>query len=214
MGPIPSIDDDLHNVPDLTPDPDDNNKPIDMEDFAIEEGNHIFAVQFHDKPEHIRTMQNVSTRLAKALHKNSKVKAFHDTAPAYLHDFEDIFSKELFDVLPDRKVCDHVIELTPDAENKSCKVYPLSVAKQAELDKFLEENLASGRIRLSKLPMALPFFFVKKKDGTLRPILLPSLAILPRHTVFTLLLPHSHAHTPFCTAHACPHVTLSYLVYL
>src|SRR6266516_1000458 len=33
---------------------------------------------------------------------------------------------------------------------------------------FLEDHLASGRIRPSKSPMASPFFFVKKKDGRLR----------------------------------------------
>ncbi len=50
------------------------------------------------------------------------------------------------------------------------KLYPLSPVEQAELDKFLEENISSGRIRPSKSPMAAPFFFVKKKDGSLRPV--------------------------------------------
>jgi transposase InsO family protein len=36
------------------------------------------------------------------------------------------------------------------------------------LDEFIEENLASGRIRSSKSPMAAPCFFIKKKDGSLR----------------------------------------------
>ncbi len=35
---------------------------------------------------------------------------------------------------------------------------------------FLDENLASGRIRPSKSPFASPFFFVKIKDGMLRPV--------------------------------------------
>ena len=48
------------------------------------------------------------------------------------------------------------------------KLYPLSPIEQAELDKFLEENLASGQIRPAKSPMAAPFFFVKKKDSSLR----------------------------------------------
>lgn len=68
------------------------------------------------------------------------------------------------------KLWDHAIKLTPDTENKSCKVYLLSVAEQVELDKFLEENLASSRIHPLKLPMAAPFFFIRKKDGTLHPI--------------------------------------------
>src|SRR6266545_1676543 len=33
---------------------------------------------------------------------------------------------------------------------------------------FLKENLESGRIRLLKSPIALPVFFIKKKDGKLR----------------------------------------------
>ena len=36
------------------------------------------------------------------------------------------------------------------------------------MDVFLEENLRTGQIRLSKSPMAAPVFFIKKKDGSLR----------------------------------------------
>lgn len=41
------------------------------------------------------------------------------------------------------------------------------MSEQKELDEFLTENLATGRIRPSKSPMAAPMFFVKKKDGAL-----------------------------------------------
>ena len=47
-------------------------------------------------------------------------------------------------------------------------MYPLSLAEQKELDKFLRKNLESGWIRPSKSPMASPVFFIKKKDGTLQ----------------------------------------------
>ncbi len=50
------------------------------------------------------------------------------------------------------------------------KSNPLNRNEQAELDKFLDKNLSSGRIWPSKSPMASPFFFVKKKDGKLRPV--------------------------------------------
>ena len=50
----------------------------------------------------------------------------------------------------------------------NCKVYPLAPNEQKELDDFLSENLATGRIRPSKSPMASPVFFIKKKDGSLR----------------------------------------------
>jgi len=36
------------------------------------------------------------------------------------------------------------------------------------LDFFLEENLCTGRICLSKSPIAAPVFFIKKKDGSLQ----------------------------------------------
>ena len=78
-----------------------------------------------------------------------------------------MFAKEDFDILPEHCKWDHAIELTPGAEPKSSKVYPLSPLEQVELDAFLEENLRTGRIRPSKSPMAAPVFFIKKKDGSL-----------------------------------------------
>jgi len=60
--------------------------------------------------------------------------------------------------------------LIPNATLKDCKIYVLNVKEQEELDKFLEEHLKSGRIRPSKSPCAAPFFFVKKKDSSLRPV--------------------------------------------
>ena len=58
--------------------------------------------------------------------------------------------------------------MKPDFESKLFKNYNLTLAEQIELDKFLKENLEKGCIRKSKSPMASPFF-VKKKDGKLRP---------------------------------------------
>jgi len=83
-------------------------------------------------------------------------------------EFQSVFAKEDFNILPEHCKWDHAIELTPRAEPKSSKVYPLSPLEQTELDAFLEENLHTGRIRPSKSPMAAPVFFIKKKDGSLR----------------------------------------------
>jgi len=79
-----------------------------------------------------------------------------------------VFVKEDFDILPEHRQWDHAIELIPGSELKSLKVYPLSPVEQKELDSFLEENLHTRRICLSKSPMAAPVFFIKKKDGSLR----------------------------------------------
>jgi hypothetical protein len=88
--------------------------------------------------------------------------------PDYVKMFGQVFSEEGFAKLPNRKPWDHAIELTPGAQPKGCKVYPLSVKEQAELDVFITKNLETGRIQQSKSPMASPVFFIKKKDGSLR----------------------------------------------
>ncbi len=65
------------------------------------------------------------------------------------------------------KPWDHAVKLTSDANPKTCKVYPLSISEQAELNAFLKENIKFGQIRPLKSPMAVPVFFIKKKDGKL-----------------------------------------------
>ena len=78
-----------------------------------------------------------------------------------------MFSKESFNKLPEQKQWDHVINLKPESQPFSTKVYLMSPIKQKELDDFLEENLSSSRICPSKSPMVSPAFFMKKKDGKL-----------------------------------------------
>jgi len=63
---------------------------------------------------------------------------------AYVAEFQSVFAKEDFDILPGHRKWDHAIELIPKAEPKSSKVYLLSPLEQAELDAFLEENLHTG----------------------------------------------------------------------
>ena len=61
--------------------------------------------------------------------------------PAYITEFQSMFTKEDFDILPEHCKWDHAIKLIPRAEPKLSKVYPLFLLEQAELDTFLEENL-------------------------------------------------------------------------
>ena len=110
----------------------------------------------------------VSQQLAEGFRQNSQPVDHEKHIPPHLRDFHSVFSKDSFDELPETKLWDHAVELTPDASPKSCKVYPLSASEQKELDAFLKENLESGWIQPSKSPMAAPVFFVKKKDSKLR----------------------------------------------
>ena len=54
--------------------------------------------------------------------------------------------------------------------SKKAHVYLLSLPEQEKLKELVTENLEKGYIRASKSPQASPFFFVKKKDGKLRPV--------------------------------------------
>jgi Reverse transcriptase (RNA-dependent DNA polymerase)/RNase H-like domain found in reverse transcriptase len=51
-----------------------------------------------------------------------------------------------------------------------CKTYPLTKPEMEAAKKFLDENQAMGYIEPTNSPYSSPFFFIKKKDGTLRPV--------------------------------------------
>ena len=76
-----------------------------------------------------------------------------------------MFSKESFNELPEWKQWDHMIDLKPESQPFSTKVYLMSLIEQKELND--KENLSSGRIHPLKSPMASPVFFMKKKDWKL-----------------------------------------------
>jgi len=164
-GPLPAFIEDADGE-------DEEDEVPDLEGFMeyeYEEGDHVWAASIPPEPEYIRATASVSQRLAEAFQKNSTPRDYANHIPPHLHDFDLVFSKDSFDNLPESKPWDHAIELIPEANaSKGCKVYPLSVSEQKELDAFLKENLDSGRIRPSKSPMASPVFFVKKKCGALR----------------------------------------------
>jgi len=119
---------------------------------------------------YINAAQNISSKLAEEATKANPQRSFEEIVPKAYHGFKEVFSKKAFDKLPPRGPWDHAIDLVPGAQPFRSKLYPLSPAEQVELDKMLKEHLESGRIRSSKSPMASPFFFIKKKNGGLRPI--------------------------------------------
>jgi len=155
--------------------PEDEPLPSDLP-FDIEEGDRVWATGLIPEAQYIQATSTISQRLAESFAKNTEPnptlpvggKGSSGSVPDYVKTFEQVFSEEGFAKLPSRKPWDHAIELVPGAEAKGCKVYPISVSEQSELDRFLTENLETGRIRPSKSPMASPVFFIKKKDGSLR----------------------------------------------
>ena len=116
---------------------------------------------------------NAKTNLAMdmAIKANLKKKEVpvKELVPPEYHEFLDVFDEEKANRFPESRKWDHKIDMKEGFEPKAFKNYNLTLEEQIELDAFLEENLEKGYIRHSESPMASPFFFVKKKDGKLRP---------------------------------------------
>ncbi|KAL0202757.1 hypothetical protein M9458_000775, partial [Cirrhinus mrigala] len=71
--------------------------------------------------------------------------------------------------LPPHRPGDCAIELTPGAVPPRGRIFPLSQPESEAMEKYIKEELAKGFIRPSTSPASAGFFFVKKKDGGLRP---------------------------------------------
>ena len=102
----------------------------------------------------IRASSTISQCLAEAFKANCKAQS--PPIPEYLTEFTSVFSKKLFNILPEPKQWDHAVEIIPGSKASNCKVYPLSLPEQIELNAFLKEDLETGRIWPSKSPMASP----------------------------------------------------------
>jgi hypothetical protein len=105
--------------------------------------------------------------LAEAFLKNSEKPTFRDLVLKSLHNFKDVFNKESFNTLLEQQKWDHAIELESDPKLGFCKVYPMSLEEQDELDMLLEEALSTDCICLSKSPIGTPVFLIKKKNRKL-----------------------------------------------
>jgi hypothetical protein len=93
------------------------------------------------------------------------------TLPNQYKRHTKVFSEEESQRLPGPRLWDHAIELKPGAPaTLPGKVYALTQAEQQALEEFIKEHQRKGYIRPSKSPYAAPFFFIKKKDGKLRPV--------------------------------------------
>ena len=88
--------------------------------------------------------------------------------PVYL-DLATVFSKQRALSLPPHRPYDCSIDLVSDAVLPSSRLYNLSLPEKRTMQEYITDSLASGIIRPSKSPVAAGFFFVGKKDGSLRP---------------------------------------------
>lgn len=88
--------------------------------------------------------------------------------PQCLQKFRDVYSERAAKELPILDEAVHTIDLKEGETPPYGPIYPLSEQQRHELQEYLRENLANGRIKYSKADAGAPVLFVPKKDGTLR----------------------------------------------
>uniref|UniRef100_A0A3Q3FUQ0 ribonuclease H n=1 Tax=Kryptolebias marmoratus TaxID=37003 RepID=A0A3Q3FUQ0_KRYMA len=89
--------------------------------------------------------------------------------PQCYHDLAPAFSKLKALSLPPHRPYDCAVELLPGAPLPTSRLYHLSGPETEAMRTYINESLASGIIRPSTSPLGAGFFFVEKKDKTLRP---------------------------------------------
>jgi hypothetical protein len=113
------------------------------------------------------TIRNTSVDLAVATQQYTKKVEI----PQEYRAFAKVFSEEKSQRFPLRRMCNHAIDFKPGVPDTiDCKVYPMTCVEDEALDLFINEQLEKGYIRPSKSQYASSFFFIKKKDGKLRPV--------------------------------------------
>ena len=89
--------------------------------------------------------------------------------PAVYHDLGEAFSKQLALSLPPHRPYDCAIDLLSGAPLPSSRLYNLSRPERETMESYIRDSLAAGIVRSSSSPVGAGFFFVGKKDGSLRP---------------------------------------------
>ncbi|KAI2657474.1 Transposon Tf2-9 polyprotein [Labeo rohita] len=89
--------------------------------------------------------------------------------PCEYLDLKGVFSKSRAASLPPHRPYDCAIDLLPGTTPPKGKLYSLSTPEREAMEKYISDSLAAKIIRPSSSPAVAGFFFVKKKDGSLRP---------------------------------------------
>uniref|UniRef100_A0A8C6KJR4 Gypsy retrotransposon integrase-like protein 1 n=1 Tax=Nothobranchius furzeri TaxID=105023 RepID=A0A8C6KJR4_NOTFU len=89
--------------------------------------------------------------------------------PDIYHDLNQVFNKHKASCLPPHRPYDCAIDLLPGAPLPSSRLYNISRPEREAMETYIKESLSAGLIRPSSSPLGAGFFFVSKKDGSLRP---------------------------------------------
>ena len=89
--------------------------------------------------------------------------------PSEYRDLALVFNKDLARTLPPHRPYDCAIDLLPGAPLPTSRLFNVSRPEKGAMEAYIHECLASGLIRPSSSPLGAGFFFVEKKDASLRP---------------------------------------------
>ena len=89
--------------------------------------------------------------------------------PLDYHDLGSVFSKQHALSLPPHRPYDCAIDLLPGSPLPSSRLFNLSLPEREAMEGYIRDSLAAGIIRPSSSPVGAGFFFVSKKDKSLRP---------------------------------------------
>ena len=125
--------------------------PADMskelpDNFELESGDKVYAISFRSESSEEALAEILAMDYVPEESQSDPSSLPSKLIPEEYHKYEDVFSKDGFNILPPQKPWDHAIDLIPGAELPCAQMFPISQAKQQELDEFLCENLVSRRI--------------------------------------------------------------------
>ncbi len=99
---------------------------------------------------------------------SSKFPDLSEVPPEYM-DLKEVFNKTRASSLPPHRPYDCAIDLLPGTSPPRGRIFSLSAPETKAMEKYINDSLAAGLIRPSSSPAGAGFFFVGKKDKTLRP---------------------------------------------
>lgn len=117
---------------------------------------------------HQRCLQHASAPFHSSSSSSSSSPDLSGVPPEY-HDFCQVFSKARATSLPPHRPYDCAIDLLPGTSPPKGRLYSLSEPMRKVMETYINDSLAAGIIRPSSSPAGAGFFFVEKKDKTLRP---------------------------------------------
>ncbi|KAI7806903.1 Pol polyprotein [Triplophysa rosa] len=89
--------------------------------------------------------------------------------PEEYHVLRSVFCRSRATSLPPHRPYDCAIDLLPGTSPPKGRLFSLSAPEREAMEKYIRSSLNAGLIRPSSSPAGAGFFFVQKKDGSLRP---------------------------------------------